>query len=244
MNRVLIKLSGFGYNGSNGIPGKTIAPSLNARSDKRTISTGGEFGYFFKGLGAINLTCSYQNRRTDYRDLVGSTPYLTQYFEEEKALGLSIKGNEWKHLNAELRGSLREQRLEGKDNLRPDYALGIVTRDIYQLGYSLRYRNGVSPLNIEMAISGNTDITDGENYWAQSAQTSIWFDYAIKPGISLSYGRSYRLPGLAELNWKEDVFVIANPDLRPEQSNQKLFGISGISLTFVHKYKVVPDAPF
>jgi outer membrane cobalamin receptor len=227
INGFLLKLSGYGYDGSNGIPGKTITPSLNARSDKLAISAGVEIGYLFGDVGSLNLNYSYQNGKTKYRDLVSSTPYLTQYVEIINSMGFSIKANELAYFQPVFSISITSERLEGKDNLRPEYALGIVKRDIYYLDGGIRYRNKISPLYIEMGVSGNTGGVERKNYMSYSGQSTLWVDYGLKLGCNLSYGKSYRLPGLAELNWKEDVFVIANPDLLPERSTYNSIGIFG-----------------
>lgn len=221
----VVKASGYGYDGSNGIPGKTITPSLNARSDKLAMSVGGEIGYQVAEIGAMNLNYSYQNRKTKYHDLVGATPYLTQYNELRESIGFSIKENEFAHIRPMISISITRERLEGKDNLRPEYALGIVKRDICYLSGGLRYRNKITIFNFETGVSGNTDNVNQENYFSYSGQSMVWLDYGVKSGVNLSCGKSYRLPGLAELNWKEDVFVIANPDLRPERSIQNSIGV-------------------
>jgi outer membrane cobalamin receptor len=224
VKKMLIKLSGYGYDGSNGIPGKTVTPSLNARSDKFTLSTGGEVGLSVKKVGAINMRYSCQNRKTEYRDSVGITPYLTQYNELENTLELSVNWNKVGNLRPESRFAIASEKLEGKDNLRPAYALGIVKRNILGLGGGIGYSDKLSPLNIECGISGGADKVKKQIYSSYGGRSSLWVEHGFKLGMNLSYGKSYRLPGLAELNWKEDVFVIANPDLRPERSFQGSIG--------------------
>lgn len=227
INGFLIKLSGYAYDGFNGIPGKTITPSLNSRSDKLAISAGGEIGYFLNKVGSLDLNYSYQNRKTRYRDLVGTTPYLTQYDELVNSLGFSIKGEEFGHIRPVVSISITSERLEGKDNLRPEYALGVVKRDIFCLGGGVSYHNKISSLNFESGFSGNAEKAKGDNNLSYNAQSSVWLEYRLRFGLNIAYGESYRLPGLAELNWKEDVFVIANPDLRPERSTQNSIGVFG-----------------
>lgn len=225
INGFLLKLSGYGYDGSNGVPGRTITPSLNARSDRLAISAGAEIGYLLSDVGSLNLNYSYQNGKTKYRDLVGATPYLTQYVEIINSMEFSIEANEFAHFQPVVSLSITSERLEGKDNLRPEYALGIVKRDIYNLDCGIRYRNKISPLFIEMGVSGNADGVKQKEYVSYSGQSTLRVDYGLKLGCNLSYGKSYRLPGLAELNWKEDVFVIANPALLPERSTYNSIGI-------------------
>lgn len=227
INGFLIKLSGYGHDGSYGVPGRTITPSLNARSNRLAISAGMEIGYFSSDVGSLNLNYSYQNGKTKYRDLVGAIPYLTQYAEIINSMGFSIKANEFAHFQPLVSISITSERLEGKDNIRPEYALGIVKRDFYSLDGGIRYRNKMSPLCIEVGVSGNTDGVKQKNYISYSGQSTLWVDYGLKLGCNLSYGKSYRLPGLAELNWKEDVFVIANPDLLPERSSYNSIGLFG-----------------
>jgi outer membrane cobalamin receptor len=220
IKRLLLKFSGYGFNGSNGVPGKTITPSLNAHSDKQTFSLGGGADYYFKRFGTIGLNYSWQKRKTQYRDMIGVTPYLTEYDEYEKAIGFSGKVNNPNNLRAEFLISVTAENLNGKDVLRPEYALGAIGREIYHLGGTLEYEKSLSALNFGIGLSGNLDRVNSQNHSAYGAQSSIVYQKGICVGLSVSYAESYRLPGLAELNWKEDVFVIANPELKPERSKQ------------------------
>jgi outer membrane cobalamin receptor len=217
---LLLKFSGYGFDGSNGVPGKTITPSLNAHSEKQTLSLGGGADYYLKRFGTFGFNYSWQKRKTQYRDMIGSIPYSTEYDENENVIGLSGKINSPKNMRTEFHLSLTGENLSGKDDLRPEYALGSIRREIYHLGGTVRYDKPLSALNFGIGLSGNLDRENSQSHSAYGAQSSIVYQRGIRFGLNMSYAESYRLPGLAELNWKEDVFVVANPELKPERSKQ------------------------
>jgi len=62
---------------------------------------------------------------------------------------------------------------------------------------------------------------------------SVSIAYRPGPAVGLrsTYADAFRLPGLAELHWQEDVFVIANPELKQEKSRSistEIFGEFGL----------------
>ena len=216
----LIKISGFGFTGNNGLPGKIISPSPYANADRQTISLGGILSHQISTQTSWSGTFSYLNRHTYYHDEIEAIAYTTRYYEDEKSIGLSIKANLFKIAKSEFGLTYTSSTLDGRDDLRPQYALGSVRRDVNHLGGALQYDRQFSDISMIFGISGGWDILSTGRYPSFSATTTLLYKRGIAVGVNLVEAGTFRLPGLAELNWKEDVFALANPDLRPERSRQ------------------------
>jgi outer membrane cobalamin receptor len=216
-----LRLSAFAYTGSNGVPGKIITPSYLAKSQKMTVSAGLNFSRKISEKSEIGLDYSYMGRKTSYIDYLGEIRYLTKYTETENTASLKCATSPTGGLKLNLQTNLTYGMLDGRDNLRPQYALGKLHRKSYGFDVAAAYDKIIGKILIAPNLSSKIESVDSHRY--NSYYSSLAFCYIGHPsgGVMFSYGRAYRLPGLAELNWKEDIFVIANPLLKPERSKSR-----------------------
>ena len=82
----------------------------------------------------------------------------------------------------------------------------------------MNYTKKINKLSLAMNFSQAENIVDNKSYSTSSLSSSLAYTSGVTFGIKSTLARSFRLPGLAELNWQEDVFVLPNPDLKPEKS--------------------------
>jgi outer membrane cobalamin receptor len=167
---------------------------------------------------------SFLKRVTDYTDTSMFIPYDNKYIERE--IVLVFKGDllATKRLNLDYKASCTSGFLKGIDYIRPFSSLGEISRKVYKLGGGARYQQDIGKASLKAGISQAWDFVGDSKYPSMSATaTAAYNNMALGPvkfliGVTLSYAGTFRLPGLAELHWKEDVFIIANPNLNPEKS--------------------------
>ena len=219
-----ISVSGFGYSGHSGVPGQTIMPSKEAQSIKETISIGSELSRKFSNIHRIGIMLSYLKRDTEYNDTSMFIPYDNKYIEKEASLTLRGNLSASRKLNIDLKACFTSGFLKGIDHIRPLYSLGEVKREVYKLYGGARYHRDIGKVSFSTGISQAWDFIDGTSYQSMSATATVTCknltlsSLKFTVGSTLAYAKTFRLPGLAELHWKEDVFVTPNPDLNPEKS--------------------------
>ncbi|MCP4583526.1 MAG: TonB-dependent receptor [candidate division Zixibacteria bacterium] len=213
-----LSLSGFIYDGVNGVPGRIDAPSPNAISNKSAISVGGELSSDPGKSSRIMTMLSYLERKTLYNDYESWIPFDTKYHERELNLtsGFEYIKSEWLKVNSKL--SHEHSMLVGQDFIRPTSALRKIIRNIHKVSGNLGLMRKVDRISLSAGLSSSFCNADNKDYTSTSLTSSIIYEKVVSIGLRSSYANSFRLPGLAELHWREDVFVMANPDLKPEQS--------------------------
>jgi len=214
-----LKISGFGYSGENGVPGRIVSPSPGARSRKRSISLGGEIVRTLGAGARAALSYSFSDRKFEFEDRISFIPYSTDYIEKISELSVltDYSHSGWLGLNAKL--TFTENRLTGTDNIRPSLSLGAIDRDVFSLNVGARVRRNIGHVVITSSLSQAAESVEKEFYSATAlAIGGTYFRGPVTLGFNSAVASSFRLPGLAELHWQEDVFAIANPDLRPEKS--------------------------
>jgi len=214
-----LNLSGYIYNGENGVPGPIIGLPVDASSQKETISVGGDFSRHFSKAVDVKVSLSTLKRDTRYKDFNSFIQYDTKYLESESRIALHSNYNVVKRLNISSQLSYTTSVLEGIDNIRPAQALGKISRNDFRLYGSAGYNHHISVFSIQAGSSHSLNRVDNKNFSASNFSASFVYTQGITAGLTASFARSFRLPGLAELHWQEDVFVMPNPDLKPETSN-------------------------
>jgi len=216
LNDYCLNLSGFIYKGVNGVPG-TINDSLPvAVSNKSTFSAGGELSRYLGKSGRIISILSYLERNTLYNDYGSWIPFDTKYHERviNWTSGWEYFGSKWLKINSKI--SYENSMLNGQDFIRP--GLGKITRDIYKVTGNVGFFHQVNGLSLSTGFSNSYSYVDSVDYTTTSLTSSIIYKKGISIGSRSSYGHSIRFPGLAELHWKEDVFVMPDSTLDPERS--------------------------
>ena len=217
-----VSLSGFVYQGRNGVPGRINAPSFEANSDKTTFSLGAGLSRQIDSRLEINSNLALTERNTDYEDYGSWIPYDTKYHEREIAYSTDsrLAISEW--LSGTLSFSITSSLLDGRDILRPDKSLGRWLRDVYARSAGLNSGFRLSQLDFSGGLSYAVSNTDKGTYSSSSVGLAVVRDRPVKLGCSFSYSNAFRLPGLAELHWQEDIFALPNPELKPEKSHSAL----------------------
>jgi len=213
-----LNLSGFIYEGKNGVPGQVNAPSLNAVSDKKSVSTGLDLTRSLGKYGLIKASISYQNRTTRYKDYGSWIHYDTKYYERQFNTALNIEYFDFKWLEFNSKISYGDDLLNGLDFIRPQSALGRLTRQVYAIQNGIGFNQVINRLTLSSGLSYSYSSVDKKDYTGVSLSSTVVYKRGFSLGLRSSYANSFRLPGLAELHWKEDVFVLGNLNLRPERS--------------------------
>ena len=213
-----LSLSGFIYDGRHGVPGPINAPSLNAVSKKELISSGAELSRVLGQKSRLNASLFYIERTTSYKDYGSWVSYDTKYYEREFKIVLGAEYYRLKWLSLNTKITYADDLLNGLDNIRPQSALGKISRQVYTVQNGINYCRDISLLSLSSGLSYSYSRACKKDYTGFSWSSSIVYKKGISLGWRNSYAKAFRLPGLAETHWQEDVFVIANPDLKPERS--------------------------
>ena len=213
-----VNLSGFIYKGKNGVPGQITSPYPQAVSDKSTVSVRGKFSRQLGRKSEINSDLSYLERNTKYKDYGSWIPYDTFYREREISWSADSRYDITSWLGVNGLASYSNGLLDGHDYIRPDQSLGKRFRDVFKINCSLNPQYSISQFDISGGLSYSYIRVEHENYSSDAIGLTIVRHRPLKLGCSFSYAHTFRLPGLAELHWKEDVFVDGNPNLKPERS--------------------------
>jgi len=222
-----LEFSGFYFRGVNGVPGRIVTPTYGAKADKETYSFGARVFRVVTGNLGLSLNGSYQKRKTHYQDYLSWAAYDTKYDEMEMDITANLEYSPLRYLTFEQGLSFTKNILDGDDLIRPLYTLGRWDRDIYKYksGVSYNYQHEKVALRSNAAYAYSR--VESDNYSNGSLTNTISYNWLIKLGLTSSIAYSYRLPGLAEIHWQDDIFVLANPELKPEKSssiNTELFG--------------------
>ncbi len=211
-------ISGFIYEGKNGVPGPINDQSTEAVADKKTVSTGADIARDLGRKGSIKASVFYQDRNTRYKDYGSWIPYSTKYYERQFNSILDIGYSAIEQLEFDSKLYYAHDLLNGMDYIRPDKALGRLTRKTYSIQNSLGFNQGFGYFDFTSGLSYFYSRVINENYTSGSVSSALIYRRSVSLGCRMAYADAFRLPGLAELNWKEDVFVIPNPNLKPERS--------------------------
>jgi len=124
-----------------------------------------------------------------------------------------------------------ESSLEGNDYQRPARSLGKTLRRAGGAGLLLdRQIPFFSYFSFGTSGALRADWTDfTQPAYSPLFSSSIYWNKTVKARLFGSWGKSFRLPTLDALFWKEDVFAAGNPNLLPEKSESRE---AGYRLTF------------
>ncbi|MCI0331112.1 MAG: TonB-dependent receptor [candidate division Zixibacteria bacterium] len=148
--------------------------------------------------------------------------YDTRYRTERKKIESRLGRRTSKQLT-QISADYTENSLDGKDYLRPGKSLGKTLRKAGGAGL-LSDRQFPLFLHLTFGASGafRTDWTDfTQPAYSPLFSGSFSWGRKIKTRIFGSWGKSFRLPTLDALFWKEDVFAVGNPNLLPERAESR-----------------------
>lgn len=228
------ELSGFYYDGVNGVPGRMVTPSEQARSNKLSSSVGMDVSRIVSRILKISMSSSYQERNAHYKDYGSWIPYDNKYYEREieasLGLELSLPGGVYADQSYSYTNSL----LNGNDLIRPWYSLGKWRREVYRLSNGLNAVWKLNRFSIKTGGACTFNRVENDNYPSGSVTASLAYNWFAKFVAMSTISHTFRLPGLAELHWKEDVFVLPNLNLKPEKSN-------GVSTELFSEFSMLGD---
>ena len=215
-----LSLTGYYYIGSNGVPGKITTPYFEAVSDKNSGTLGLKLSRLVSKSFKLEFASSFKERNSDYEDFGSWVPFNTSYYEREFEFKVNAEQEYGLGISAVQTISFTNGRLVGEDYIRPNQALGECYRDVYKIHGGLNYHKAINKLDINTGVSYAHSGVNGNNYSSGSVGGTVALNLPVRIGLASSYSHAYRLPGLAELHWKEDVFVVpADSTLLPEKSN-------------------------
>lgn len=144
--------------------------------------------------------------------------YLSEKRKLEGRLGKRTPGG-----LAQIGIDYTENSLSGTDYLRPSKSLGRTFRRAGGAGL-LTEREIVRVSHLGLGSSGafRADWTDFTRpAYSPLFSGSLHWDKTLQVGLFGSWGKSFRLPTLDALFWKEDVYAAGNPNLLPEESENR-----------------------
>ena len=151
--------------------------------------------------------------------------YDNRYRNEKKELEAKL-GRKTSSALLQISADYNESSLEGTDYLRPGRSLGKTVRRAGGAGLLLdRQFPLFSHLNLGTTGALRADWTDfTPPAYSPLFSGSIYWNKAVKARLFGSWGKSFRLPTLDALFWKEDVFAAGNPNLLPEKAESREAG--------------------
>ena len=213
-----LSFTGFIYESSNGVPGRINTPSSEAISGKSSSTLGVKLNRLISKSFKLELSSSFSERNSDYEDYGSWIPYDNSYYERESALKLNAEEYIWNGFSAVQTISFTNSHLDGNDFIRQTSPLDNLYRDVYKIHTGLNYHQSLKQLDFNAGVSFSHIGVNGKSYQSGSASGTLTLNLPVKVGVTSSYSRSLRLPGLAELYWKGDVFLDPNQNLSPERS--------------------------
>jgi len=228
---------------NSGSPGPIFQVTPNASSDiferEYVLEFSKEYGaknrIIFTG-GLTDRTVKYDSPRTVFNFIAYNSTF--REMSRDFKARYQYKGK----FDFDFSGELRYESLNGEDHIRPEASFGFHSRLInsVQSGLVLRLPRWDDLKNSSLITLGyRQEGGDGGNFSAPSVTFRSIFDIFARPGFDISYSRSRRLPDMADLFWKEDVFASPNPDLKPEISQGFEIGLDfNIDITIPAKFRV------
>ncbi len=213
-----LSFSGLFYDNKGGVPGQTVQPSPSASQRKKTISIGADYGRFVEKKIRMELGVSHTRKNLHYLDPDSWIKFDTYYKEEE--IQFDLLAEVVPSPEIEIKGALyyRKESLAGRDKLRTANSLGNHSRSVGGGDIDLDFGRRFKWLVFRLSLGAGVNRVGLDNHTSGLAALAISHRDFPHLGIRIYRSRSFRLPGLADLHWKEDVFSLPNPDLKPEKS--------------------------
>ncbi len=224
-----IKISSRYFKRIAGVPGAVFQPTPNALSESEEVDISGAIEKRFLINNTINLNIGSIERRAEFdspRTPTNFIPYNTLFKERNREAKLGFIRSGRFDFNAIL--GIRYEMLEGEDLIRPSSSLGTHSRTINSVAAGVDCPFGLpyaGRRKSNLTIGARQEWGPGGNILLPSAALRLNPDTPIDIGFDISYSRGRRLPDMADLYWKEDVFATPNPGLRPEKSRSLQAGL-------------------
>ncbi len=226
-----LETSFFWARARRGLPGDVLhlTPLSSERDERFGVSLG--FKPAWKSGWFLEPAASWEKLNQHFKV---PDPFVINYdnhYRSEKKKLETRMGRKTAKGTLQASADFSESSLEGKDYLRPARSLGRTVRRAGGIGL---LTDRIFPLvsHFSFGISGalRADWTDfTEPAYSPLFSGSLHWNKNIKARLIGSWGKSFRLPTLDALFWKEDVFAAGNPSLLPEKAESRE---AGYRLTF------------
>lgn len=216
-----VNYSALLFHNESGLPGQIIQPNHSAKQLKRTLSVGIDYIHLLGRQVETSAGISHTRRQLDHFDSDSWIKYDSRYNESEIDIHFLVETYMNKFIRINNRFSYRRESLEGIDRIRTAYSLGRHSRDIFGNNSEINFNHELSVFNLRSFLGGGFNVINSRFHGSDLAGISLSLSKKPYPSIMIYRSDSFRLPGLADLNWREDVFAIPNPDLKPERSMSK-----------------------
>jgi outer membrane cobalamin receptor len=212
-----------------GVPGPIFQLSPEAESETEEKEIYATLTRRIRNNVDLNLVTGITERRAEYESPRSATSFIA-YSTRFDELSRDARFELHRTGRLDITGyfDIRYESLEGIDHIRPASSLGSHSRLVDAQGLGVSYRLPAAGRSIESSVTSIGMRREGGDrgiFWAPSATSRLNLDLPGNPGIDVSYSRGRRLPDLADLYWKEDVFATPNPDLQPEISKSLEAGL-------------------
>ena len=210
------------YNAHSGVPGAIFneSPTAAAKRDSRIVTLDYR-------RPELQLSAGYHELSQSFRDEDTFFPYDGHYSQIGRNLSAAWQKQVGQKVRLELGGRYLSESFFNSDPIHPTAALPSISRLTKSVFASAGITRPLVWLILKLDAGYRFDWLDSVSF------TSPRFGFSLdhKPifnlsvGIEGSYSESYRYPPIDALFWKEDVFVIGNPDLQPETAIARDWGV-------------------
>lgn len=242
----VVTFSGQLYRATHQIPGALLQLTPTAwRLDDR----GSAFLRYTQIISqriTLSADGSYQHLNQEFStgdSIVTVSSFHTYYRTREWQGRIKLRLNLWQNNTVTLGSELVWMQLSGQDFLRPKLSLGKPeprrTKSLFIEDEQVFNLSKIKIVDLfSLVATGRYDKTSGLatnlNY---ALGTRLLKGKRFKVNIYADWGRGYHNPTLTALFWKEDVFAIGNPYLKPERSLNREAGVR-ITIPFFQKFEL------
>lgn len=215
-----LNLSARLFSTHNGVPGAVLqeTPSATAKREGRYLNASCQ-------IRNLSVQAGYHELVQHYRgdDPLGQID--TRYLQIGRRLCADWSTQAFTGLIAEFGGQHLAESFFGVDLAREREVLPRVSRRTESLYGSLRFHKEWGRWDLNSEARYRSDRIDHNSYDSPYLGASLDYGDKLRCGIEGDYSESYRYPPIDALFWREDVFAIGNPDLRPERSEKTEWGV-------------------
>ena len=216
------QFSGFarGYGYSNKTAYDAGSGNINGGDERQLYNHTYETGLnFTNGIYSSVLTGSYQR----YKDYNYAGP-LGLYNDGTSLDDMTQHNLQWGNSFAIGHGTIsagidwQQQELTSSDT---------ITSDSYKrdnTGYYLTAQQQVETVTLEASVRGDDNDQFG---WNGTWQTAAGWEFVPDYRVTMSYGTGFQAPTLGQMYGQKRLWIIPNPDLDPEKSQQWEIGFEG-----------------
>ncbi len=213
-----LSFSALYYENESGVPGQIIQPNFSAWQRQKTISAGADYSKHVAEKVRVELGVSHTRKDLHHLDPDSWIKFDTYYKDRESLVDLLVEARLGPELELRSRLFYRRESLAGWDRLRTANSLGDHGRNVTGGNIYSEYSRDFGPITCRLSFGVGFNRVNAGDHESGLLALAVSYRNAPNAGIRVYRSNTFRLPGLADLHWKEDIFSLPNPDLRPEKS--------------------------